>query len=193
LISTKENQADALSRYPVDKASPEDELDEMDAYQAEINNVIYEDGAIDDDGVPLSKIADLRLTELKMHAEKDANYMKLSHALCKGILERPEKCDEWLRQFCRYESDLHIDDDGFICYNGRLFIPESLRPVITQRLMNLHQGLEKTKKQARSSVWWPAMNNQLKVASQSCETCTRRLPSNPPEPPRQHAPATYPL
>jgi hypothetical protein len=193
-VPTKQNIADALSRYPVERAGPGDEIDEVEGSEAALQVAnVFIDGTTDEEGIPLSKIVDLRLVELKLHCDADPHYSDLKAFIEQGFPDCMDRNEEWIQPFRRFVDQLHIDDDGFVCCSGRLYIPQSLRSVIVKRLIGLHQGLEKTKQRARSSVWWPGLNNELKVAAQGCKNCTERTPSQRAEELRPHPPATFPF
>ena len=52
-----------------------------------------------------------------------------------------------------------------------MVIPAPLRPNILQQLHASHQGIEKTKKLARESVYWPGMPKSIENTCASCSLC----------------------
>ena len=61
--------------------------------------------------------------------------------------------------------------DGIIYRGDRIVIPAALRKSLTAKLHQAHMGIQSTLRRARTSVWWPGMNVQLKQFIASCEVC----------------------
>jgi len=190
-IKSADNDADVLSRFPVNKPTREDQLDESDlnfkddtAICALYNHVYGDDHKAD--GQLSSDIRDKLLIELTSAANSDNSYVELREALKKGDLS-----EEKFAAYRRFENDLHLDDDDLICYRARLLIPKQLRRQYLERLMGMHQGYGKLMARARKSIWWPELPAELKVAANSCESCEERGPSKPAEPVIHHETATY--
>ena len=49
-------------------------------------------------------------------------------------------------------------------------------------LHDAHQGIERTKRRARQTVWWPGMNSDIVNTVGNCSTCQEHRPSQPQEP-----------
>ena len=64
----------------------------------------------------------------------------------------------------------------------RIVIPLGLRKTILARLHSFHQGIERTKRRARQTVYWPGINSDICNTVQMCEKCQERLPSQCKEP-----------
>ena len=89
----------------------------------------------------------------------------------------PDAC----RRYWNTSNSLTIDE-GLIVYGCRLLIPTKLRPVILSQLHESHQGSVRTKQQARLSVYWPGIDNDINNTILSCQHCQDHLPSHPKEP-----------
>ena len=76
--------------------------------------------------------------------------------------------------------------NGLILHGCRLVIPSSMRRRVLQELHDSHQGIERTKAQARQTVYWPSINNDITNTVRSCADCQRELPSLPREPLMSH-------
>jgi hypothetical protein len=209
-IPTRENEAEVLSRFPVEKANTSDELDETDddTAVAAISNIVPVLEENDVDPVVMgascgeeafkeinpkwlnSRIVKLQLEELWEEANKDVTYNKLKKAICYGFAEPPE---EALRPFLRYINEIHIDPHGFICFNGRLFIPTSLQSKMIEQLKKLYKGVKKMRARARKSIWWPCMNIDIKNAAQECDSWKEWAPSIQADAKVHHKPATFPF
>ena len=58
--------------------------------------------------------------------------------------------------------------DGIIYKGDRIVVPATLRKSLTEKLHQAHMGVEPTLRRARTSLWWPGMNFQLKQFISSC-------------------------
>ena len=73
-------------------------------------------------------------------------------------------------------------DEGLVLYGSRIVVPKNCRREVLERLHDSHQGIERTKRRARQSVYWPGINSDITNMVQACEACQERLPSLPKEP-----------
>ncbi|XP_045118183.1 uncharacterized protein K02A2.6-like [Portunus trituberculatus] len=73
-------------------------------------------------------------------------------------------------------------DDGFIVYGPRLLIPHGLRRETLEKLHAGHQGIERTKRRARQTTYWPGMDRDIENLVSSCPQCRPLLPSHQNEP-----------
>jgi len=62
-------------------------------------------------------------------------------------------------------------NDGIIYRGDRIVVPATLRKSPTEKLHQAHMGVESTLRCARTSLWWPGMNSQLKQFISSCQVC----------------------
>ena len=193
-IPGKENvEADAFSRAPVRQARPEDEVDEEDFYRCMSVCAIETCLNIEDYDNELDQTqTDLLLDEVRRAAEADADYQ----LVMKNVELDDYKCEEWpdhLIKFRNVKDELSIEN-GLLIKDGKtVVIPEALRNKYLDYLGFGHMSPEKAIQRARNSVWWPGINEALKLRRRTCKTCVERSPSNPTEPEKPHEPATYPF
>ena len=67
-------------------------------------------------------------------------------------------------------------------YGPRLLIPHSFRRETLQRLHDGHQGMERTKRRARQTIYWPGIDKDIENVVLGCSRCRPLLPSHPNEP-----------
>ncbi|TRY81019.1 hypothetical protein TCAL_15522 [Tigriopus californicus] len=83
-------------------------------------------------------------------------------------------------------DELSLIDDGnegyLLTWGDRIVIPHRARNEILSRLHFSHQGLTKTSLAAKSSYYWPGMNNDLKTLIASCTACQKYQASQFSEP-----------
>ena len=62
-------------------------------------------------------------------------------------------------------------NDGIICRSDRVVVPATIRKTVIIKLHQAHMGTGSTLRRARTSLWCPGMNNQLKQFIAICEVC----------------------
>ena len=62
-------------------------------------------------------------------------------------------------------------NDGIIYRGDRIVVPATLRQSLIEKFHQAHMGVESTLRRARTSLWWPGMNSQLKQFISSCQVC----------------------
>ncbi|KAJ8023319.1 hypothetical protein HOLleu_35705 [Holothuria leucospilota] len=110
-------------------------------------------------------------------------------ALCQVITTGwPGTCKELptdLRPFWTYRDELGMAD-GVIFKGRQVLIPKPLHADILNQLHNGHQGIEKTRRLARESVYWPNINRDIEKLVSSCSICQELQPSQTREPLEPH-------
>ena len=160
---------DALSRAPV--ADPDEEDlgldDEVKAYHV---NALCASAA--------NVCEDLKLTDLRNQGRNDPNYCELIKAIVNDFNNVTNK---YVHQFKKLKDELSVDDD-LVLRGRQIVIPPKAVPDILKKLHASHQGIEKTKRRARQSVYWPGFSNDIKTTVENCSECQYYRPSAQPEP-----------
>jgi len=76
----------------------------------------------------------------------------------------------------------HSSLDGCLLRGNRVAVPSALQTTVVQRLHEIHPGVSKMKRLARSYVWWPVIDRQIESAVAECLVCQtlhRNIPHNP--------------
>ena len=157
--------ADALSRAPLLQTLPADQ-------QLLIDSDIYVTAILQN--LP---VTDKRLTEIKKAQEQDAVCETVKQACIHGWPDQSKLKGE-IKQYAPEASHLTIQD-GILLYDDRLVIPTSLQHEILVKLHAGHQGIQKCKKRAHESVWWPGIGKAVTQFIERCSTCSiyRQQPS----------------
>ena len=181
--------ADALSRYPVH--GPEEE-DTGLTEEVEISTVLAAANSINQDGAPSTTIE-----SIKKAAENDEQYQLLLRKVQQRKFAVSQAAEHQLiRPFFNVRDRLAIAN-GLIVYQyksnpHRLVIPASLRRDILDNLHIANQGAESIQSRARQSVYWPGIDDMIKLHCQSCEVCQKHAPSQPKQPIIPTPPPEYP-
>ena len=85
----------------------------------------------------------------------------------------PDNIKDIPKEVCEYLSyrDKLSMQNGIILKGNQVVIPEQLRPNILQQLHASHQGIDKTKKLARETVYWPSISKSVENICASCSLC----------------------
>ena len=191
-ISGKLNvESDALSRAPVAKATKEDQIDEFEDSESDRTAKLV----LSSTEMSLNGEVDLdnRLKEIRDAAKNDAEYDELSKVIRDGFPNAKTATSSTMRSFWHARFDLRFDEDEFIVYKSRLFIPKDLRTTLLKRLLAMHQGNAKMCARAEKSFWWPNMKKDVKNISLSCKPCQEYKRSNSPEKHLMHDIPVYPF
>jgi hypothetical protein len=169
--------ADALSRSPVQEADGEDMADaeELTRFSGEVMQVAAvaierEDKSCEEE--PGTR-ADRVLREMREVAEKDESYKELIAAVQEG---------KKLPAGFKGNDGRFSVDDGLVLLGQRLVVPQALRKEVLKRLHASHQGIERTLRRARQTVFWPGITSDIKATVENCEACQVIRPSQCKEP-----------
>ena len=156
--------ADALSRLPV---GPDEQFDRE------------EDGA-DVDMVCIIKTIGKQLNPMKIGtlAKETAKDPVLSQVSREGWPEKINSCpdkgtyteDFSVKAFKKLGNSLSLLN-GCLLYGSRVVIPLSLQPQVLELLHLGHFGMQRMKQLARSAVYWPRIDADIKEACQQCQSC----------------------
>ena len=81
------------------------------------------------------------------------------------------------------KDELTVSSDSNIILRGtRIVIPASLRHRAISLAHEGHQGLVKTKKLLRQKVWFPRIDEEVKILIDGCIPCQANGPENRPDP-----------
>ena len=174
---------DALSRAPVSDPLPEDQEAEEElehhvhAITINASRMTLEED-IDD---TRNHLRDPTLDHLRAVALSDDNYNTLIHNIENGFPTERNKAEANVAPFSHIRNELSMDD-GIVLYGPRIVVPKAARREVLARLHDFHQGVERTKRRARQSVYWPGINNDISTTVASCDKCQELLPSQQREP-----------
>jgi hypothetical protein len=86
-----------------------------------------------------------------------------------------------LKPYWSYRDEITIE--GGIAMKGhRIMIPTTMQKEILEKLHSAHQGMEKTKLRARTSVYWRELNKDIEKICKACSVCQELQSSQPKEP-----------
>ena len=155
--------ADALSRFPVDQPSLDDELCEAHAEVAV--HARFADKSTED----------LQLHEVSNAQHTDPQPSRVADYVHCGWPDSLEEVDDLAEPFCPTPHQLYLanplTDHSRLLMNGRSVIPSSLQKKILLTLHEGHQGIDKTRRRARDFVFWPGIDREIEDMIKRCHQC----------------------
>ena len=112
---------------------------------------------------------------------KTLKIRSLKQYIINGFPRKSETVEPNLKPYIKLQENMSVEKD-LILYGSRLVIPEQLRKNTLKRLHSAHQGIERTKRRARETVYWPGINNDIATTVTDCRKCQEWLPSQRKEP-----------
>ncbi|XP_064106762.1 uncharacterized protein K02A2.6-like [Macrobrachium nipponense] len=100
------------------------------------------------------------------------------------VLSLLATCEEGIRLAPLQDQTLDKirDASAHDVYGPRLLIPRSLRSETLQCLHDAHQGVDRTKRRARQTIYWPGIDRDVEDTVKSCSRCRELLPGQKNEP-----------
>ncbi len=161
---------DALSRAPIADPTKEDCFtDELEEY---VSSVVRAGAA----SLRPEHLKDPYLEKLKAAAVADPSYVTLLEAVRTGFPDKKPEALGILQDFWNVRDNL-TSQDNLVLRGAQIVVPAAMRKEVLADLHHSHQGIERTKRRARQTVFWPGINSDIKSTVEACEACQTHLPS----------------
>ena len=151
--------ADTLSRAPVAEPGPS-----SIAFQNELEVYMH----LITSSLPASSS---RLQEYR-DKQKEDQECSLTCSYC--TTEWPDAADVApnLKPYSEVRSELTLCND-ILLRGFRIVVPVSLQKQTLEKIHHGHQGIQKCRSRANSSVWWPRISDHITEMVKSCPECTK--------------------
>ena len=151
------------------------------------NKTVSQSQATDDtfEVMSVSFISTNRLEELRTHTAQDQVLQTLSTVIHRGWPGKERSVHPSIRPFFPYRDELVVED-GIVIKGHRMVIPHSLYREYINIIHRGHPGIESTRRRARSTVFWPTMNNNIAEELLLCSVCNSTRPHQQKEPLQPH-------
>ena len=171
--------ADSFSRAPLAAPTASDELAETEITM-HVNS-----------GIKQLPVTDKRLEQIRKLSTTDKTVVLLKETISNGWPNKIQVCPLKLQPYWNYLNDI-TEVEGLLLYPSRIIIPSELRKDILERIHSGHLGMDRCKRKARDSVFWPALTNKVDQRVRKCESCIKVAPSKQIEAMLSHAVPTRP-
>ena len=176
ISSIKNRVTDALSRALVDQPREEDLLGEEESQR--IRQIIRRAAScagIEDE--LQEALVDPNIEWIKESAAQDQAYQELFGAVTGGFPNRICDASKSIRPYFGLRNKLSEHHGLVILRSCRIVIPVKLRKEVLKGLHASHQGIERTQRRARETVYWPSIATDIVTTVAGYSPCSERLPS----------------
>ena len=152
--------ADALSRAPTSLVKPtEDDSLQEDAelfVNAIASSLPASKGRLE--GYAKAQLEDPTLTTVREYCSKG--------------WPAKDKVEPEMKPYWAVQSSLTLGNN-LLLYNNRIVVPSALQSETVRKIHEGHQGVERCRQRAQSSVWWPGVTKQIAQYVQQCSVCAQ--------------------
>ena len=112
-------------------------------------------------------LSHIQVETIQQATKEDPNVQLLMHQLMEGWQEHVKQVPKDLKPFWQLRDDLCIEH-GCVLFQGRLYIPQTLRSHCLKTLHQGHPGIIKMRLRAQTSVYWIGIGTQMKTCVALC-------------------------
>ena len=154
--TSKHGNADALSRLPVGPdANFDEEEDERDVDTVCLINTVSR------------QIKPADQNTLRKESAKDPVISEVMRYVREGW---PKEISESLKDFRKLGNSLTVIN-GCLLYGNGVVIPGNLQPEVLKILHEGHFGMQRMKQLARTAVYWPRIDGDIRDTCHHCTAC----------------------
>lgn len=122
---------------------------------------------------------------LRIETARDQALAVTKEIIMQGWPENIRDVQKAARPFWPFRDELAIEA-GIIVKGRQVIVPETMTDDILKQLHNGHQGIDKTRRLARESVYWSNINRDIEQLCKSCKLCAAHQDANPRDPLTPH-------
>ncbi|KAF7238387.1 hypothetical protein EYD10_14900 [Varanus komodoensis] len=134
-------------------------------------------------------VTDQRLPQIKQHTGIDESLQVLKSVVWTGWPDSKEEVPLIVREYWTFRDKIQ---DGILYKGPRVIIPKSLRSEMLERIHASHIGGEACYSQARDTLYWPNMQNEIRDFVSRCSACNEYAQAQHKEPVMSHVLPTRP-
>ena len=172
--------SDTLSRLPNPENNDEIDLD------VRVDGIDLEAEDHEHQTIALINFSMHKQRKLQEETTKDPTLNAIKEIVYQGWPTNIKDLPVDMRPYWSYRDELAME--AGVLFKGRqIVIPESMREDILTQLHIGHQGIEKTRRLVRESVYWPNISKDIEQICKPCEACQKYQDGNKREPLIPHA------
>ena len=168
---------DTLSRLP---NLQKDQMLELDT---QVGSIMIEE--VNNIHIDMLNFSPEKQRQIREETSKDESLRALAQIIYTGWPETRQELPTRVREYWAYRDELAVES-GIIFKGRQVLIPEPLQSSILKQLHAGHQGIEKTRRLARESVYWPKIHQDIEEICKRCTFCQELQPQQPKEPMMMH-------
>lgn len=161
--------ADTLSRQP------------LPAMQSEVSELTCDVSVFENAAHKAWPVSPSKLERIKQETSTDYDLQVVSRLVAQGWPQYVSSVPAQAKAYHQWGNRLS-SSKGLLLHGDRIVIPHSMRGDILQRLHDGHQGINKCRKRAHMSVWWPGLDDEIQELVTKCPECMQTKPTQRKEP-----------
>ncbi|CAC5417169.1 unnamed protein product [Mytilus coruscus] len=126
------------------------------------------------------------IPEVRTATAEDAELQTLVNIINEGWPQHRDRVPYCTLPYFEWRDELSIQE-GIVVKVEAILIPKLLRHDMKNRLHSAHLGYDSMMRQARGTIFWPAMAKEINQMTELCEICQESKPKNQQEPLIQHS------
>ena len=126
-------------------------------------------------------VTESKLEEIKRATAEDQSMSTLSETIKYGWPETKGETPVSIHAYWDVRDELS-ELNGVVLRGERIVIPPSMRKEMLERIHQGHMGIEKSKRRARDTLYWPGMKSQITDTVSRCTICLEHRRQNSKEP-----------
>ena len=154
--------ADALSRAPLKDTINSNEVSQAEDIEFHMSSVIST--------LPVS---DSKLNTFSQEQAEDSVCNTLI-SYCQNGWPSKSSLPSCMKPYWKFQGDFSLHGN-LLLYQDRVTIPHKLQEQILQKLHQGHQGIQRCRLRAKSSVWWLNISRDINSFVQQCPECMKML------------------
>ncbi|CAC5383949.1 unnamed protein product [Mytilus coruscus] len=128
-----------------------------------------------------TSMSDRNLEQITEETSKDDTLQTLTRLIIDCWPDEKNEVPKEVLEYWNFRDELS-NVNGIILKGEKIIIPTSMRKNMLNKLHEGHFGIEKTRKLARDSIFWPGINAQITDFISKCSVCLESRRSNTKEP-----------
>ena len=82
-----------------------------------------------------------------------------------------------IKPYWKVRGNLTVTKDSLLMYDRRIVVAKSMQRQTLEKIHTGHQGIERCRLQAKSSVWWAGISQTIANVVQQCSACAKHRTS----------------
>ena len=126
-------------------------------------------------------VKDLVIERVKEATITDEALQQVMLYIKQGFPKKASQVDSVVKPYWKLKDELS-EHEGLLLYKDRIVVPSEMRREVLKQLHGGHLGVERTRKLAQTTVFWPGISSDIINTTETCDKCMQHRPSLPQEP-----------
>ena len=92
---------------------------------------------------------------------------------CEDRWPEKDSIESNIRPYWKARSELTVDRNNLLLHGKCIIVPKSLQQQVLEKIHMGHQGIQRCRLCANTSVWWLGLSHEVENMIKQCPTCAR--------------------